>query len=123
MNKLPAAHAALLETLQRHMTAEMKGDMETAMATVADEPYVNHVPVMTGGVGRDGVRQFYGNHRRQILPARCRDDLRVAQRRREPARRGGGREDNEHDSCRLDASRGPANSRTSPGRRSGDCPF
>ena len=122
MNKLPAAHAALLETLQRHMTAEMKGDMETAMATVADEPYVNHVPVMTGGVGRDGVRQFYGNHRRQILPARCRDDLRVAHRRREPARRGGSRQVHAHDPCRLDASRGPADWQTSQGRRMKDRP-
>ena len=32
------------------------------MATMTDDPYVNHVPVMTGGVGRDGVRSFYGEH-------------------------------------------------------------
>jgi hypothetical protein len=28
----------------------------------ADNPHVNHVPVMTGGVDLEGVRQFYHNH-------------------------------------------------------------
>jgi carboxymethylenebutenolidase len=37
-------------------------DLEATMATMTDDPYVNHVPVMTGGVGRDAVRTFYGNH-------------------------------------------------------------
>ena len=32
------------------------------MATMADDPYVYHVPVMTGGDGTDGVRAFYGSH-------------------------------------------------------------
>lgn len=52
----------MLETFQRHMTAEVTGDIETALATMTDDPYVNHVPVMTGGVGRDGVRHFYSHH-------------------------------------------------------------
>jgi carboxymethylenebutenolidase len=51
-----------LETFQQHLRAELTGDIETTMATMADEPYVNHVPVMTGGVGREGVRNFYVNH-------------------------------------------------------------
>jgi carboxymethylenebutenolidase len=29
---------------------------------MTDAPSVNHVPVMTGGVGRDQVRQFYSTH-------------------------------------------------------------
>jgi carboxymethylenebutenolidase len=53
--------AAMLETFQQHMTAELTDDIETAMATMADDPYVNNVPVMTGGLGRDGVRRFYSN--------------------------------------------------------------
>ncbi len=32
------------------------------MATMTDDPYVNHVPVMTGGVGAEAVREFYGSH-------------------------------------------------------------
>lgn len=37
-------------------------DLDATMATMNDAPYVNHVPVMTGGVGQDGVRAFYGAH-------------------------------------------------------------
>jgi carboxymethylenebutenolidase len=46
-----------------HVAAEFVDmDLDATMATMTDEPYVNHVPVMTGGVGVDGVRQFYGDH-------------------------------------------------------------
>jgi carboxymethylenebutenolidase len=37
-------------------------DVDATMATMTAEPYVNHVPVMTGGVGRDAVRRFYAEH-------------------------------------------------------------
>jgi carboxymethylenebutenolidase len=53
---------AMLEMFQQHMTAELTGDIEATMGTMTDNPYVNHVPVMTGGVGFEGVRQFYLNH-------------------------------------------------------------
>jgi carboxymethylenebutenolidase len=46
-----------------HVAAEFVDmDLDATMATMTDEPYVNHVPVMTGGVGFEGVRQFYGDH-------------------------------------------------------------
>jgi carboxymethylenebutenolidase len=46
-----------------HVAAEFVDmDLEATMATMTDEPYVNHVPVMTGGVGREEVRSFYGQH-------------------------------------------------------------
>jgi carboxymethylenebutenolidase len=32
------------------------------MATMTDSPYLDHVPVMTGGVGADEVRRFYAEH-------------------------------------------------------------
>ena len=32
------------------------------MATMVGEPYVNHIPTMTGGVGFDDLRDFYANH-------------------------------------------------------------
>jgi carboxymethylenebutenolidase len=37
-------------------------DVDRTMTTMTDSPYVNHVPVMTGGTGRDEVRNFYANH-------------------------------------------------------------
>jgi carboxymethylenebutenolidase len=46
-----------------HVAAEfVSRDLEATMATMTDDPYVNHVPVMTGGVGFEGVRSFYGQH-------------------------------------------------------------
>jgi carboxymethylenebutenolidase len=32
------------------------------MATMVNEPYVNHIPTMTGGVGHNDLRQFYKHH-------------------------------------------------------------
>jgi carboxymethylenebutenolidase len=34
-------------------------DPEATLATMVPDAYVNHVPVMTGGVGRDALRDFY----------------------------------------------------------------
>jgi len=46
-----------------HVAAEFVDlDLDATMATMTDDPYVNHVPVMTGGVGADDVRRFYGDH-------------------------------------------------------------
>src|SRR5438067_11640134 len=35
---------------------------DETMATMVDAPQVNHVPVLTGGVGRDQVPAFYATH-------------------------------------------------------------
>jgi carboxymethylenebutenolidase len=32
------------------------------MQTMTKEPYVHHAPIMTGGIGHDGVYNFYKNH-------------------------------------------------------------
>jgi carboxymethylenebutenolidase len=46
-----------------HVRAEfVDRDLDETMATMAERPYVTHVPVMTGGYGRDAVRVFYGAH-------------------------------------------------------------
>ena len=37
-------------------------DVDATMATMVAEPYVNHIPTMTGGVGQDALRRFYANH-------------------------------------------------------------
>lgn len=59
---LAPAQAAMLAAFDRHMAAELAGDLSTTMATMTDAPYVNHVPVGTGGVGQDGVLAFYRDH-------------------------------------------------------------
>lgn len=43
-----------------HVRAEfVERSVDATMATMTDAPYVTHVPVMTGGYGRDEVRAFY----------------------------------------------------------------
>ena len=37
-------------------------DVEATMKTMVKEPYVHHVPTLTGGIGYDGVYNFYKNH-------------------------------------------------------------
>src|SRR6202451_854498 len=34
-------------------------DTEATLATMVDDAYVNHIPVMTGGCGKDALRAFY----------------------------------------------------------------
>jgi len=40
-------------------------DTEATLATMVDDAYVNHVPVMTGGRGKDALRAFYS---RDFIP-------------------------------------------------------
>ncbi len=37
-------------------------DVEHALRTMTPEPYVNHVPTMTGGFGAAELRPFYRDH-------------------------------------------------------------
>ncbi len=37
-------------------------DVDATMATMVPQPYVNHVPTMTGGVGHDHLKRFYKYH-------------------------------------------------------------
>ena len=37
-------------------------DVDATMATMTREPYVNHIPTMTGGVGHAQLKHFYAHH-------------------------------------------------------------
>ncbi|CCF44727.1 carboxymethylenebutenolidase [Colletotrichum higginsianum] len=37
-------------------------DVEKTMATMVEQPYVNHIPTLTGGVGRGRLTNFYRDH-------------------------------------------------------------
>ena len=41
-------------------------DTEATLATMVEDAYVNHVPVMTGGVGKAALRGFYS---RDFIPS------------------------------------------------------
>jgi carboxymethylenebutenolidase len=47
----------------QHIGAEFAAhSADQALTTMTAEPYVNEIPLMIGGRGRDGVRDFYANH-------------------------------------------------------------
>jgi carboxymethylenebutenolidase len=56
----PDRQNTLAAVLDDHLAAEfVTMDLDATMATMADDPYLNHVPVLTGGIGREEVRRFY----------------------------------------------------------------
>lgn len=52
----------MIDLFQKHVGAEMAGDLETTMSTMTENPHLHNIPVKMGGVGRDGVHNFYKNH-------------------------------------------------------------
>ena len=52
----------MVQVFEKHMKAELEGDLATTMATMTANPHLNHVPVMAGGNGPDGVHAFYRDH-------------------------------------------------------------
>ncbi len=53
----------LIEVWERHLRFEFTDrDAAATVATMAPENYVNHVPVMPGGRGREEMLEFYGRH-------------------------------------------------------------
>jgi carboxymethylenebutenolidase len=52
--------AGLADVLDDHLAAEFTTrDVDATMATMTGDPYLVHVPVLTGGIGREEVRRFY----------------------------------------------------------------
>ena len=63
---LTAAQQALQQLWEEHMRDEFAiRDTEATLATMVADAYVNHIPVLTGGVGRDELREFYS---RRFIP-------------------------------------------------------
>ena len=57
---LTPTQKAMSDLWDEHMRSEFEtSSVEATLETMVEEPYVNHVPVMTGGVGLEEVREFY----------------------------------------------------------------
>ena len=52
----------IIALFEKHVGAELAGDLDTTMDTMSDNPHLHNIPTMVGGVGRDGVRDFYRDH-------------------------------------------------------------
>jgi len=62
MTNTPTEKSQKVEILERHVDAEMQGDLDTTMATMTDNPHLHNIAVNMGGVGFEGVKTFYKNH-------------------------------------------------------------
>jgi carboxymethylenebutenolidase len=55
-----AAQERLNQLWEDHVRHEFSTrHTENTLATMIEDAYVNHIPVLTGGVGRDELREFY----------------------------------------------------------------
>ena len=53
----------LVALWEEHCRTEFETrDVDATMATMVGDPYVNHIPTMTGGVGHDELKRFYKYH-------------------------------------------------------------
>src|SRR5213078_896121 len=63
---LTPAQETLQQLWEEHVRHEFNTrNHEETLATMVEDAYVNHVPVLTGGVGRDELREFYS---RRFIP-------------------------------------------------------
>ena len=59
-NNLSPTKEALRQLWEQHVQYEFSTrNTEDTLATMVEDAYVNHIPVLTGGVGRDELREFY----------------------------------------------------------------
>jgi carboxymethylenebutenolidase len=64
---MPMNPGELIAKWEEHTRYEFATrDVEATLATMVEDAYVNHIPVMTGGSGKAALRQFYGT---EFIPA------------------------------------------------------
>ncbi len=57
---LTPAQETLRQLWEKHVQYEFSTrNTEDTLATMVEDAYVNHIPVLTGGSGRDELREFY----------------------------------------------------------------
>jgi len=57
---LSPAQETLAQLWEEHVRYEFSTrNTEDTLATMVEDAYVNHIPVLTGGVGRNELREFY----------------------------------------------------------------
>ena len=62
-SKLAAAEQGLNDLWEEHLRDEFATkDTSATLETMVVDAYVNHIPVMTGGVGREQLGEFYSRH-------------------------------------------------------------
>ena len=60
---LTPSQQALADLWEMHIKFEFETrNTEDTINTMVEDAYVNHIPVLTGGVGREELRKFYSKH-------------------------------------------------------------
>ncbi|WP_410500540.1 ester cyclase [Chroococcidiopsis sp. SAG 2025] len=63
LTNLTPAQESLQALWEEHLQYEFgTHSTEDALATMVEDAYVNHIPVMTGGVGKPALREFYSKY-------------------------------------------------------------
>ncbi|RYZ09951.1 MAG: dienelactone hydrolase family protein [Comamonadaceae bacterium] len=63
LRRVLGPHYDLNALWEAHRACEFDArDADATIATMVDVPYVNHIPTMTGGYGRELLRRFYRDH-------------------------------------------------------------
>jgi carboxymethylenebutenolidase len=63
LTKLTPQQRDMVDLWEQHLKAEFQDkDAGASCDTMVAHPYVNHVPVLTGGVGRPQLEHFYGKY-------------------------------------------------------------
>ena len=71
LRRIMGPHYDLSALWEAHRACEfITRDADATMRTMVDEPYVNHIPTLTGGYGREYLRRFYKHH---FIPKSPRD--------------------------------------------------
>jgi len=70
LKKLAPEQRAMVDLWEEHLKAEFQDkDARASCDTLVARPYLNHVPVLTGGVGRRQLEHFYGQYFIPGMPA------------------------------------------------------
>lgn len=70
LERLTPEQQAMVALWEKHLAAEFQDrDAATSCDTMVAWPYVNHVPVLTGGIGRRQLEHFYGRYFIPGMPA------------------------------------------------------
>ena len=63
LKRVMGPHFSLAEVWEDHVATEFgTKNVDDTMQTMVADPYVNHIPTMTGGVGYDQLKRFYKYH-------------------------------------------------------------
>jgi carboxymethylenebutenolidase len=67
---LTPAQQTLNDLWEEHLRDEFTTqDTQATLETMVPEAYVNHIPVLTGGMGHEQLREFYSRHFIPRMPA------------------------------------------------------